>query len=286
MLARNEQGLRPRWTIVALLMVALTLLLAACSEDGSEVTLPEGVTLPEVEAPDIEAPDIEAPDIEAPDVDLPEAGGEAEAPAAEDDGSTAPIWVIVLLGLIIVGFIAYFGARSGSRRQAQSAPVETPPQQPPAAPAAWQEGARTAYADARWLYEEMTVDLATWRGDTLFEAETAGGSAALDTAHQSAWNQLPSRMGSARDALYRVESANDPHASQVAKSLVDQLNSTRSAVDRLANARRQRRMVEAESAGDSAAVAEARSSESRAADDLAAERRRLGDATANLSGLI
>ena len=283
MVAREREGAQRTWTVAVLLVTALTLLLAACSEEGSDVTLPEGVTLPEIEAPDIEAPDIEAPDVE-----LPEAGApETEAPAAEDDGSTAPIWVIVLLGLIIVGFIAYFGARSGSRRQAQSAPTQAPPPQPAPVPIApWNEDARSAYGDARWLYEEMTVELATWRGDALYDAETANGAPAVDTARQAAWNQLPARMGAARDALYRVESAKDPHASQVATALVDQLNGTRSAVDRLANARRERRLAETESTTDSGAVAEARAAESRAADDLAAERRRLGDATANLSRLI
>ena len=110
----------------------------------------------------------------------------------------------------------------------------------------------------------MTVELATWRGDALYDAETANGAAAVDTTHQAAWNQLPARMGTARDALYRVESFNDPRASQVATSLVDQLTGTRSAVDRLASARRQRRLAEAESTADSGAVTEARAAESRA----------------------
>jgi hypothetical protein len=113
--------------VVTGLLMVLLLLLGACSEDGSGVTLPDGATLPEISAPEVTAPETTAPETTAP---APEA-----APEPEDDGSTVPLWVVVVLGMIIIGFIAYFAARSGSKRQAQPVPAPAPPAPaPPAAP--------------------------------------------------------------------------------------------------------------------------------------------------------
>jgi hypothetical protein len=254
--------------VTGLLMV---LLLGACSEDGSDVSAPE-VTAPEVTAPEATAP-------------APEAAPEP-VPEAEDDGSTVPLWVVVVLGIIIIGFVSYSAARSGSKRQAQPVAVQAPPAAAPV-PVEWKAAARSAYAESRWLYDEMDVELATWRGDTLYEAQGANGAAALDTARQATWNQLPARMGAARDTLYRVESTvGGPHVAQLATALVDNLDATRAAVDRLANARRSRRAVEADPGSNPTIVAEARATESRAADELTTDRRRLGDATSNLSTAI
>lgn len=200
------------------------------------MTLPEiEVTVPEVE--------VTVPDVEVPEATRPEATPELEA---EDDGSSAPLWVLVILAIIVVGFISYFGARAGGKKQSQTAPVQAPPP-PPSAPAAWKEGARSAYADARWLYDEMDVELAVWRGDTLYEAQISNSSAAINTTHQSTWNQLPARLSAERDALYRVESTSgDQHVAQVATALVDNLNATRASVDCIADARRNRRATEDE----------------------------------------
>jgi len=262
--------------VFGLLMVVVVLLLGACSGDGSEVSLPD-VSAPEVTAPEVTAPETTAA--------APEAAPEPVA-EADDDGSSVPLWVVVVLGIIIIGFISYFAARSGSKKQAQPVAVPAPPVVAPVA-AEWKAAARSAYAESRWLYDEMDVELATWRGDTLYEAQVAGGAAALDTTRQATWNQLPARMGAARDGLYRVESAvGDPHVAQLATALADNLNATRAAVDRLADARRSRRAVEAAPGSDPTVVAEARATESRAADELTADRHRLGDATSNLSAAI
>jgi hypothetical protein len=138
------------------------------------------------------------------------AAPETTAPEAEDEGSSVPLWVVVVLGIIIIGFISYFAARSGSKRQAQPVPIAAPPAAAPPAPAPvaaeWKAAARSAYAESRWLYDEMDVELATWRGDTLYEAQVSSSTAVLDTTRQATWNQLPARMGAARDGLYRVES--------------------------------------------------------------------------------
>jgi hypothetical protein len=94
-------------------------------------------------------------------------------------------------------------------------------------------------------------------------------------------------MGAARDALYRVESTvGGPHVAQLATALADNLDATRASVDRLANARRSCRAVEADPGSNPTIVAEARATESLAADELTADRRRLGDATSNLSTAI
>jgi hypothetical protein len=267
-----------RGVVTALLLVVLVVLVGACSEDGSGVTLPDGS---EVSAPEVTAP--EAAPEPAP---APEPVPEEPAAEAEDDGSTAPLWVIVILGIIIIGFISYFAARSGSKKQSQPVAAAAPPAVVPVS-AEWKGAARSAYAESRWLYDEMDVELATWRGDTLYEAQVANGAAALDTMRQATWNQLPARMGAARDGLYRLESmVGDPHVAQLATALVANLDATRAAVDRLADARRSRRAVEADPGSNPTAVTEARTSESRAADELTADRRRLGDATSNFSAAI
>jgi hypothetical protein len=196
------------------------------------------------------------------------------------------LWVIVILGVIIIGFISYFAARSGSKKQSQPVVAAAPAAVVPVS-VEWKGAARSAYAESRWLYDEMDVELATWRGDTLFEAQVSSSAAALDTMRQATWNQLPARMGAARDGLYRLESmVGDPHVAQLATALVDNLDATRAAVDRLADARRSRRAVEADPGSNPTAVTEARTSESRAADELTADRRRLGDATSNFSAAI
>jgi hypothetical protein len=118
--------------VVTGLLMVLLLLLGACSEDGSGVTLPDGATLPEVSAPEVTAPETTAPETTAPETTAP---APEAAPEPEDDGSTVPLWVVVVLGMIIIGFIAYFAARSGSKRQAQPVPAPAPPAPaPPAAP--------------------------------------------------------------------------------------------------------------------------------------------------------
>jgi hypothetical protein len=45
------------------------------------------------------------------------------------------LWVVVVLGMIVIGFIAYFAARSGSKKQAQPVPAPVPPAPVPPAPA-------------------------------------------------------------------------------------------------------------------------------------------------------
>ena len=133
MFDQRFERFRVSGVVTGLLMLVLVLVLGACSEDGSEVTLPEdGVTLPEVTAPETTAPETTAPETTAPEA---APAPEETAPEAEDEGSTAPLWVIVVLGMIIIGFVAYFAARSGSKKQAQPVPAPAPPPPPPVPPA-------------------------------------------------------------------------------------------------------------------------------------------------------
>jgi hypothetical protein len=96
-------------------LAAIVLLLAACSGEDSSVSLPEGVTLPE-----------SAPEVDAPDPT------QAEAPAAADD--EVPVCVWVLLGLGLVGLVAWLGARAGSGSGSDAQQAQQPPPQQPTPP--------------------------------------------------------------------------------------------------------------------------------------------------------
>jgi hypothetical protein len=152
----------------------------------------------------------------------------------------------------------------------------------PAAPD-WKTDARSAYAEARWLYDEMDGPLATWRGDSLYQAGKPG-AARPDPARQGTWDRLPARMSAARDALYRVESAAPSSSTaQLATVLVAELSATRAGVDQLAEARRARRAAEDDPAQDADA---ARSAELVASDGLADGRRRLSNAIVQFSSAL
>jgi outer membrane biosynthesis protein TonB len=126
-----KMSLAARMMLVGL--AAFALLFAACSGEGSSISLPEGAALPEISAP--EAPATEAPTTEAPTTEAPT----TEAPAADaeaSDGDGVPVWVWVLLGLVLVGLVAWFAARAGSgsgsdAQQAQQPPPQQPPPPPP-----------------------------------------------------------------------------------------------------------------------------------------------------------
>jgi hypothetical protein len=140
-----------------------------------------------------------------------------------------------------------------------------------------------AYADARWLYDELDPSLARWRGDILYDAGQAQG-APTDTSKQGAWNRIPARMDSARESLYRVEgAAPDAEVSRLAKALLDQLAATRGAVDALADAHRARRVAEADMSPSEHELSAARSAESRAESALDSRRHALHEAILNLS---
>lgn len=117
--------------------LVLAVLLGACGEDGvdTSVTLPEGSLPEQTEAPATEPPQTEAPEPEAPAEEPP------AATTSETDSSVPP-WVWVVLGLLLVGLIAWGAARMGSSSTAtgttggQEPPPPPPPTQPPPPPEA------------------------------------------------------------------------------------------------------------------------------------------------------
>ena len=128
-----------RVAVVIAVLAGTALLLGACDAEGEidvSLTLAEGSRpeAPESEAPEeappaeSEAPEEVPPAEEAPpQEDAP--SGEAAEGSAED--SNAPVWVYVLLGLVLVGLVAWLGARLGSQQPEQTAPPPAPPQVPP-----------------------------------------------------------------------------------------------------------------------------------------------------------
>jgi hypothetical protein len=279
---------------VLAMMIVLALMLVACDDSASgttvqrpELTLPEdggsedGGSGDEAQAEPAPGPEEDPGPAEEPGPS--EEPGPAEEPgpsetAAEESGdeSDIPIWVWVVLGLVLVGGIAWLAARMGSKSGAgttERGAVED-----------WRAAARSAYTDSRWLYDELDASLAFWRGDALYDAQAGTATAELGGAKQARWNQLPARMDAARTSLYRVEaSAPDPELVSQSTALLSHLTATRSAVDRLAEAHRDRRAAEAGAAG---AAQAAREAELRATDALTAARERLSEATLRFSSSL
>lgn len=99
--------------IAVVVTLTLAMVLGACdSENGvdASVTLPEGGGT-EAEAPETQAPQTEAPEADAaPEVDA------AATASSDDDSSSVPVWVWVVLGLLLIGIVAWGAARMGSSR--------------------------------------------------------------------------------------------------------------------------------------------------------------------------
>jgi hypothetical protein len=198
-------------------------------------------------------------------------------PADEGTGEETPWWVLlVTVGgvIVLVGTVA-FGGRGKELRVAAPDP-------------GWKPKARSAYAEARWLSDAMTEDLAVWRGNAQFDGTTAPGSSAQSAAAET-WQALAGRMDRARDALYGLEAA-APNArtAQTARAVAAGLLRARSALDARAEARFHYRTVD-DTSGDEGvprnAVAEARDRELRSAQNLAADNDALAELVVRLSVL-
>jgi len=210
--------------------------------------------------------------VTAPATDVP---ATTAAPDAEDNDADWWVLLIVLGGLVILGVAI---ARGGRKKNVYVAPVSP----------GWKPKARDGYADARWLYDSMTEDLAIWRGNAQFDGTTESGSTA-ETAQADTWNALAPKMDRARDALYGLEgAAPDKRTAQTAEAVVVALAAARTALDARAETRYNYRTVEA--SGDDAelrpkALAEARDRELRTAQTLAESRRTLAETITALSTL-
>ena len=238
------------------------MLMTACGgELLSEISLPD-VTAPEVTVPDATVPDVTVPEVTAPEAEAPAAAPDEGA----DDGEAVPLWAWIVIGLVAIGLVSWIGARAGSRNTSASA-------SPAVAQPDWKAAAQTGYADARWLYDQLTPSLAMWKGDNQYAIQTGSGSSYSD--RNAVWSEADGRLQSARDSLYRVESleAQSPIGT-AARELVTSLNSVREGVDRLAAAQ-----LDSHADGSDQAV-------SAATDDLNSRRSGLQAALSRFSAQI
>ena len=285
------------WTALALL--ALTL--GGCGGDGlPSITTPPGGSTPDTTLPDTTAPESTSPETTQPDTTAPETtqpdttAAETTAPEAtapettqpsdtttttagdgtDDEDGSIPLWVWILGAVVLIALFSWLGARSGSRKTTPAATVT-----------GGDETAltRQAYADSRWLYDQLTPALAQWKGDEQHRVQTGGATSA--DPRQAVWWEVPTRMESARNALYRIE-AGQPTGpvGQAARSLAASLGATKAAVDRMAAATSAVRSAES---GVAAADLESlRTAEIGAGDLLAAERARLHQAITDLGAAM
>jgi hypothetical protein len=177
--------------------------------------------------------------------EAPETTVTTEAPAttvsSEETDTTAPsetdeeTWTtrryiligILALAFIVIVIVAIRASRSGKSKRAE---VSLP---------AWRPTAEQAYSQSRWLYENLTAEIAQWRGDVL---HASGGQAPEQTpstasAQEQTWSQLGTQMAAAITNLYNLEAQVDPASQPTVRSVIDSLNSTRTAVDEVSSAR-------------------------------------------------
>jgi hypothetical protein len=219
------------------------------------------------------------PDTTAPPAETTSPPAETTAPPAQTtvapdtDTDETPWWVLlIVLGAIFVLVIALL---AGRRKKTPAAAVVP----------AWKTQAQSGYAESRWLYDNLTEQLAIWHGDAEFEG-TIGQ--ATDTEQARIWDQLAARMDQATADLYALEAAAAPNSPALgaAQSVVGSLKETYAAVIERSDARHGSHGVESgssEAAEQGAELAAARDREMRASTALAAARPRLAAALTDLS---
>lgn len=275
-----------------LLLVTLVCATFAAACDGATLpTLPDGATVPTLaggtpgttagEAPDpTNAPDpTDAPDsTQAPDTtNSPDTSAPDTTPAADtDESSTAPWWILILIGVALLLLIVSFAARGNKNKVVTATPsVKT-----------WKDFARAGYADARWLYDGMGEDMALWRGNAQFEGTTDVGATA-GTSRAETWRELSGRLDRARDNLYALEAAApDPATAEMARATVTTMLDVRSALDARAESRFAYRTAEAAATETSSNLTEARDREVRASTNFNRAKSDYAKALTNLSTII
>ena len=181
---------------------------------------------------------------------------------------------MLVLGAFLILIVA-FVAR-GSKKSAVVAPL----------PVSWKDNARSGYADARWVYDAATEDLAVWRGNRLFGGEEAASTPA-GSSFATSWQQLDDRVGRTSDELYAFEaSAPDLRMAQIAGSTISSMHAVRLAVDGRAEARFDYRTIDAAASTDATALSNAREREVRSSRALAEARSAYGAALTDLSTLL
>jgi len=269
-----------RWLACAALIMISGLILASCDGEGgntASASVPDqaAVAPPEEQAPEADVPEVtDAPEVEAPDAETT-----VPSESTDEEGGTASAYRIavwIILGLLVIAVVAWFAARVGrGGRSSDAAPQQVEE---------WRTSARTAYAESRWLHDELDSPLARWRGEDLYYAGHDDATRRDDATKQAAWNQVPARMDAAREALYRVEgAAPNTEVSRLAKGLLDQLTTTRLSFDALAEAHRARRAAEADPSTPLGDLERAQAGEADAENALALSHNRLQEAILSLS---
>lgn len=197
------------------------------------------------------------------------------APDGESADDSTPWWLLILVG---VGFVILLIALV-SRGSKEKVVVAT------AAPT-WKESARRGYADARWLHDAMTEDLAIWRGNATADHATAAAATA-GTAKAATWAQLETRVASASDHLYALEAAApDQRTGQAASGTITTMHALRASIDARAESRANYRSVQAQAGGEASALGDAREREVRSSQNLAEARSAFGQALTDLSRIV
>ncbi len=257
-----------------LLTVALTMVLVACqgTEPPGEPGEP-GETTPTVDLPETTAP---APDpTEAPEPTT--APPATEAPAeSEDEGEGLPPEVIWIgLGLLLI--VLLIGWLMGRSRKSAPSPAAAAPV------VTWKDHTREGYSQARWLYDNLTEDLAVWRGNALFE-ESPDTGAIAGTSLAATWAQLTDRTDKATNSLYRAEAAApDRTSAETIRNVIAALQTSRTAVDARAAARLNFRGVDG---SDQTAATQAADRERLASGNLTDARTKLAEALTALSTIV
>lgn len=252
--------------------VAIIVLLAACQ--GSDPSLEP--TEPGAPAPTIERPEITAPSPEPTSAPEPTAAPpQAEAPESGDGEGLPQEAVWIGLGLLLIFLL--IGWLMGRSRKSAPVPVAATPE------VTWKDHTRGGYAQARWLYDSLTEDLAVWRGNALFEGKSESGTAA-GTSLAGIWVQLGDRTDQANSSLYHSEAtAPDQKSAETIRDVVTALRTTRAAVDATAEARLNSRTAEA---SDDTASTQAADRERLVSGSLTEARGHLAGALAALSAIV
>lgn len=258
-----------------LLLFVFAAAIAAC--DGSvDNSLPDGSTVTSVAPDTTSAPDTtNAPDTTGSDTTSPDTTSPDTTTAGGDGEDTTPWWLLVIIGIALLILIIALVARGSNKTPPSAAGVLT-----------WKDHGRQGYADARWLYDAMSDDVAIWRGNAQFDGVTEVGATA-STSKAELWNELGPRLDSARSSLYALEAAApDPRTAQSAQVTVNTMMGVRSALDARADARAAYRQAEATAADNPQALMDARDREVRSSTNLNQARAEFSRALTNLSGII
>jgi hypothetical protein len=255
---------------ILLFVLLLAFGAAACNGSGG-TTLPGGSTITTNGSDTTNSPDTTGPDTTIPDTttspDTTTAGG------GGDD--TTPWWLLIVIGAAFLILIVALVSRGSKKSPPQTASRLT-----------WKDHGRQGYADARWLYDAMSDDVAIWRGNAQFDGVTAVGATA-STGKAELWNEIGPRLDGARSSLYALEAAApDPQTAQSAQVTVNSMMTVRSALDSRADARAAYRAAEVNAADNPQTLMDARDREVRASTNLNQARAEFARALTNLSTVI